>query len=135
MEIREYKGYNAEEILTLYDSVGWTGYTRRPEMLRAAFAGSLLVLGAYEDGELAGILRAVGDGASIVFIQDILVFPKHQRRGIGSALLRVAMERYKSVYQLRLATDSEEKTSAFYSSCGLVPDTDMGCVGFSRIVY
>lgn len=135
MEIREYIAYNESEILALYDSVGWTGYTHRPEMLRAAFAGSLLVLGAYEDGRLAGILRVVGDGASIVFVQDILVFPEHQRKGIGSALLREAMERYKSVYQLRLATDCEEKTIAFYRSCGLVPDTDMGCVGFSRIVY
>lgn len=135
MELREYKGYNGHEILSLYASVGWTAYTSRPEMLQRAFEGSLLVLAAYENGKLAGILRAVGDGASIVFVQDILVRPEFQCQGIGSALLREAMERCGDVYQLRLATDNQEKTVEFYRSCGLVPDSDAGCMGFSRVVY
>ena len=135
MDIRVYKEYRSGEILPLYASVGWTAYTSRPEMLERAFAGSLLVLGAYEDESLVALLRAVGDGASMVFIQDILVQPEYQRRGIGSALLAQAMEHFKDVYQLRLAADAEEKTLAFYRSCGFAPDSDTGCMGFSRVTY
>ena len=135
MEIREYKGYEPTEILPIYDSVGWTAYISRPDMLKRAFEGSLLVLAAYENTKPIGILRCIGDGASIVFIQDILVLPEYQRRGIGSALLVNAMERFRYVYQLRLATDAQESTIAFYRSCGLVPDSDSGCMGFSRIVH
>ena len=40
--------------------------------LRAGFNNSLLVLGAYEQDELLGIIRVVGDGATIILIQDIL---------------------------------------------------------------
>ncbi len=66
----------------------------------AAFRHSLLVLAAWEDGELAGLIRAVGDGATIVFIQDILVAPERQRRGIGTALLRALLERFNGVRQI-----------------------------------
>ena len=38
--IRPYVAYREAEILTLYESVGWTNYTSDPEMLRAAFRGS-----------------------------------------------------------------------------------------------
>ena len=74
MDIREYREYKAEDVLRLYASVGWTAYTDDPAALERGFRHSLLVLAAWEDGELAGLSRAVGDGATIVFIQDILGF-------------------------------------------------------------
>ena len=33
MEIRAYQTYNEGEILSLYNSVGWTAYTAHPEVL------------------------------------------------------------------------------------------------------
>ena len=74
MDIREYREYKAEDVLRLYASVGWTAYTDDTAALERGFRHSLLVLAAWEDGELAGLIRAVGDGATIVFIQDILGF-------------------------------------------------------------
>ena len=85
MEIRAYTEYNEAEILDLYASVGWTAYTDDPAALRNGFANSLLTLAAYEEAELAGLIRVVGDGHTVVFVQDILVRPQFQRRGSGSA--------------------------------------------------
>ena len=83
MEIKEYRAYNEADILRLYESVGWTAYTDHPEVLRKGFENSMLILTAYEGDQLLGIIRAVGDGYTVVFIQDILVFPEYQRKGIG----------------------------------------------------
>ena len=102
MDIREYREYKAEDVLRLYASVGWTAYTDDPAALERGFRHSLLVLAAWEDGERAGLIRAVGDGATIVFIQDILVAPERQRRGIGTALLRAVLERFNGVRQIEL---------------------------------
>ena len=44
----------------------------------------LLVLGAYEQDELLGIIRVVGDGATIIFIQDILIFFRNPSLKSGS---------------------------------------------------
>ena len=82
MEIREYKIFNEAEILRLYRSVGWTAYTDHLEVLQKGFEKSMLTLAAYEGDQLLGIIRAVGDGHTIVFVQDILVFPEYQRKGI-----------------------------------------------------
>lgn len=132
MEIREYKTYNEEEILRLYTAVGWTAYTQDPSALRRGYEHSLLVLGAYEGDELLGIIRAVGDGATVVFVQDILVYPEQQRKGIGSALLQAVLDRYAAVRQIELVTDNTEKTVAFYKSMGFSELSELGCRGFMK---
>ena len=130
MDIREYKEYKEDEILDLYTSVGWVAYTKDPDALRQGFGGSLLVLAAYERDGLAGLLRAVGDGHTVVYIQDILVRPEHQRRGIGAALLNAAVERYRGVRQILLMTDDTEASKAFYRSCGFREVSENGCCAF-----
>lgn len=132
MEIREYTDYKADEILRLYAAVGWTAYTEAAQTLERGFRNSLLVLAAYENDALRGILRAVGDGETIVFIQDILVYPEHQRQGIGTALMRTALHRYANVRQIELATDDTPETTAFYRSLGFSTFSELGCCGFMR---
>ena len=120
-----------EDVLPLYEAVGWTNYTTKPEMLKAAFENSLHVLAAFnEEGILVGVLRAVGDGASILFIQDILVTPEYQHQGIGTKLLQQTLEKYKNVYQIQLATDDSTKTVSFYESNGFTSLTSLNCVSF-----
>ena len=133
MEIRKYAHYNENEILELYSSVGWTAYTDHPDSLRRGFENSLVILGVYTENDLVGILRAVGDGETIVFIQDILVHPDYQRRGLGTSLLKEALSRYSHVRQIQLATDNTEKTKAFYRSCGFRELSEIGCCGFMNV--
>ena len=129
--IKEYKNYNEAEILNLYKSVGWTNYTNNPSMLKSAYANSLKILGAYENENLLGIIRVVGDGHPVIFIQDLLVYPEYQRHGIGTALLQQVLTEYKHVYQKHLLTENTEKTIQFYKSLGFTMDTDMECRAFS----
>ena len=132
MEIREYKTYSEEEILSLYSAVGWVAYTENKDALRKGYENSLLTLAAYEGDTLLGIIRAVGDGATIVFIQDILVYPAYQRQGIGSALLRALLDCFQNVQQIELATDNTPKTVAFYKSLGFWEFSDIGMTGFMK---
>ena len=132
MEIREYTEYREEEILRLYTEVGWTAYTKDMSALEQGYKHSLLVLSAYENEELLGIVRAVGDGHTIVFVQDILVFPEKQRQGVGSALLKAVLDRYPDVRQIELVTDNTPKTVAFYKSLGFSELSEIGCCGFVR---
>lgn len=112
------KSYDEGAVLALYAAVGWTNYTQRPELLRRAFAGSLCTLCAYDGGRIAGIVRAVGDGASVLCVQDLLVLPEYQRRGLGSRLLRELLARYPDVYQTMLLTDDTPEHAAFYERAG-----------------
>ena len=132
MEIKEYRAYNEADILRLYESVGWTAYTDHPEVPRKGFENPMLILTAYEGDQLLGIIRAVGDGYTVVFIQDILVFPEYQRKGIGSALLQAILDRYSHVRQIELATDNTPKTIAFYKSMGFRELSEIDCCCFMK---
>lgn len=131
MKIKTYQ-YRESEIVDLYSQVGWTAYTQNLSSLKKGFENSLLVLGAYDKSDLLGIIRVVGDGHTIVFIQDILVFPKYQRRGVGTALLKAVFERYHDVRQIQLLTENTEKTRRFYESIGMQDVTQVDCCAFIK---
>ena len=132
MEIKEYRSYKEAEIRRLYTEVGWTAYTENMSVLEQGYKNSLLVLAAYENDVLLGIIRVVGDGFTIIFVQDILVFPREQRNGVGTALMKAVLDRYPDVRQIELATDNTSKTVAFYKSLGFTEFSEMGCCGFMR---
>ena len=130
--IKEYTPVEMEPLLALYASVGWVNYTRNPAMLANAVRHSLTLLGAFDGDRLVGILRAVGDGFSVVYIQDIIVLPEYQRNGIGRRLLHAVDALYPHVYQKVLLTDRQPHTLQFYESCGYAPSTQRDCVAFVK---
>ena len=132
MVIREYSLFRKAEIQRLYAEVGWTAYTENMPALEQGYKNSLLVLAAYENEELLGIVRVVGDGYTIIWVQDLLVFPSKQRQGIGTALLKAVLNRYTDVRQIELATDSTPEMTAFYKSLGFCEFSEIGCCGFMR---
>lgn len=116
--------YN-EDVLALYASVGWTVYVSDPDKLRRAFENSCYVLGARDGDRLVGILRAVGDGETIMFLQDILVHPDYQRQGIGRNLIAKFFRDYGHVRHVQLLTDDIPATVGFYRAVGMVPAEEL----------
>lgn len=106
------------EVLALYDAVGWLAYTKDPDDLVQALAGSSTLVAAHDGKTLVGLARVVSDGASICYLQDILVLPSHHRKGVGRALAERALEQYRHVRQKVLITDDEPRQKAFYESLG-----------------
>ncbi|WP_206390944.1 GNAT family N-acetyltransferase [Olsenella sp. An285] len=121
------------EILALYGAVGWTNYIARPDTLRAGYEGSLAAWGAFAGDKLVGVVRVVGDGVTIVFVQDLIVAPSHQRRGIGAQLMQAVMNRFSDVYQMELLTDDGSGACALYERLGFVRSDAMGCVSYVRV--
>jgi len=73
----------------LREIVGWGGY---PHAVAApALARSLYGVCALVDGVVVGMARVVGDGGLVYYVQDVIVAPDHQGRGIGSALMERVM--------------------------------------------
>lgn len=112
----------AQTLAGLYESVGWTIYSADPEKLeRAVHASSRVCVARISDdaGEhLVGLARAVGDGETIVYVQDILVAPSARRMGVGKRLMECLLEPFTDVRQTVLITDTEEAQRKFYVSAG-----------------
>ncbi len=107
-----------EEIVDLYDAVGWEAYTQNTESLKRAFEKSTYVLVALIDEQVVGVARSISDEVSIHYLQDILIHPDFQKKGIGRELLNLILERFKDVRTHMILTDDEEKQLKFYESLG-----------------
>lgn len=112
------KNINLKQLINLYQSVGWTSYTEKPELLQQAVHNSLYVLGAFNHDQLIGLIRVVGDGLTIIYIQDLLVLPAYQNQGIGSTLINKVRKEFRHVRQQVLLTMEEPETRAFYEKNG-----------------
>ena len=125
VEIAPVQTVSKGELRVLYDSVGWSAYTRDMDVLVAAIRGSDFVVEARQAGELMGLARAISDDASVVYIQDILVREEAQGRGIGRALVRTILERYAHVRQKILLTDDRPEQLRFYAALGFRNTRDL----------
>lgn len=127
--IRKQEVVKLEDVLHLYQAVGWTNYTHQPEMLEQALSHSLVIYLALDGDAVVGLIRLVGDGFSSVFVQDLIVLPSYQRQGIGSSLMKEALEDFKEAYQVQLATEQTEKNVGFYRSMGFETLSTYDCTG------
>ena len=131
--VRKQELVNINDVLHLYQAVGWTNYTHQPQMLEQALSHSLVIYVALDGDAVVGLIRLVGDGFSSVFVQDLIILPIYQRQGIGSALMKEALENYKDAYQVQLVTDQTERTLEFYRSMGFEALSTYDCIGMTWI--
>lgn len=124
--------FTENEIKNLYDNAGWISYTNDLPKLMKAMERSLLVVSAWDDEKLVGLIRVVGDGLIIVYIQDILVLSQYKRKGIGSRLLSYVLDNYKDVRQKVLLTDDSDSTRGFYEANGFVSSEKGNMISFIR---
>ncbi|TXR51666.1 GNAT family N-acetyltransferase [Quadrisphaera setariae] len=120
-------GTGLAEVVALYRAVGWSAYADDPALLSAALTGSARVVVARRGEQLAGLARVISDGASIAYLQDLLVHPDHQRCGVGTALVREALRPFAGVRQQVLLTDDEPGQRAFYASLGFTQVGEEPC--------
>lgn len=127
--IRKQEIVKLEDVLHLYQAVGWTNYTNQPQMLEQALSHSLVIYLALDGDAVVGLIRLVGDGFSSVLVQDLIVLPNYQHQGIGSALMKESLEDFKEAYQVQLVTDQTEKNVGFYRSMGFETLSTYDCTG------
>ena len=131
--IQSMKELDKDKIYKLYEANEWIAYLQTFDQLMRGIGNSLDCISYEENGELIGLIRTVGDGETIIYIQDILIMPEHQDRGIGSQLIQHVLEKYKHVRQIALMTDMEPKQHKFYKKNGFTNIADIGCAGFTYV--
>lgn len=116
--IRAVESVDTADLVDLYSSVEWGAYTSDPAALAAAVANSTYVVEARAGGDLIGLARGLSDDSSIFYLQDVLVRPDWQRRGVGRALIESCLVRFNHVRQKVLLTDDQPSQRSFYTALG-----------------
>ena len=129
---KQTKSISREQLENLYSDVGWTAYTTDMDLLQQALLQSLDVISAWDGERLVGLIRTVGDGLTILYIQDILVLGAYQNQGIATKLLQMAMQKHKTVRQKVLLTEEAPDVRHFYEKNGFESCDKGSAVAFGK---
>ena len=78
-----------------------------------------LQIACYDGDELVGFLDVVSNGVTDAYIQDVMVRPDYQGKGIGTELMNRAIQRLKAghIYMISVIY-GEEELRPFYEKFG-----------------
>lgn len=132
-EYREIGSELIEEVKEIYRQEEWFAYLRDDEALVKAYNNSIYCLGVFENNKLVGFIRCVGDGEHVILIQDLIISPAHQRKGIGTRLFKMTAEKYSKVRMFQVNTDLEdERDNRFYQKMGMKPIIEGNMISYFR---
>lgn len=130
---RNSKKINKEDLEKLYNDVQWFAYTIDIELLQQALLQSLEVISAWNGERLVGLIRVIGDGLTIIYIQDILVLNSYQNQGVATHLLQEVLKKYKDVRQKVLLTEEAPEVRNFYEKNGFQSCDQGSLVAFAKL--
>jgi GNAT superfamily N-acetyltransferase len=79
-----------EEYRTLRRAVGW--WDVDDAAAGRGLEAALFSICVLRDGDIIGCGRIVGDGGLYYYVQDIIVIPEYQGRGIGRRIMKEVMD-------------------------------------------
>lgn len=118
MEIRLIKEWPDEEIIALYKAGGWWKDHYTPDNLADLIKGSFAFVVAVENGKAIGMGRAISDGVSDAWIQDVAVMPGWRGKGIGRAIIRTLLDHCMEKGLCWVGLVAEPGTRKFYIPLG-----------------
>lgn len=127
------KNIDVAQLENLYNDVGWLAYTQDLSVLKQAVSNSLDVVSAWDKDKLIGLIRIVGDGLTIVYVQDILVLNAYQNKGIATQLMQRILHKYVKVRQKVLLTEEAQDVRHFYEKHGFQSCDQGNLVAFAKL--
>lgn len=129
----ECRAPTAKQWMELRKSVGWASFDEKDA--EKSLAATSFCVSAFEDGELIGMARVLGDGVICFYVGNVMVRPDRQREGIGREIMDEIM-RYLNSHAAKGAIASLlsiRGKEEFYTQFGFVrrPDDTQGC-GMSK---
>ncbi|PKK88838.1 MAG: N-acetyltransferase [Candidatus Wallbacteria bacterium HGW-Wallbacteria-1] len=113
----------AIQLFSLYLSAGWVTPDDDSDLfwIDRVVAGSLLFAVAIHNDRVIGMGRAISDGNSDAYIQDVTVLPDHRGRGIGAAIVKMISARLVSQGIEWIGLVAAPGAELFYSKLGFRP--------------
>lgn len=115
-----------QRVARLYRLAGWwPDAEREPETVARIIAGSHCFVAARDAaGCIIGMGRAISDGVSDAYIQDVTVAPDHRGKGVGSDIVAAIVRRLKADGLVWIGLVAENNSHPFYERLGFsrMPD-------------
>ena len=106
---------SAKQIADLREAVGWN---RMESCYKNELMTSYFHISVYDGDKLIGYIDAVSNGVTDAYIQDLMVNPEYQGKGIGTELMNRTIANLKTRKIYMISVVFEEKLLPFYKRFG-----------------
>lgn len=103
------------QIAKLRKTVGWNGMENS---YKNSLNNSFFYICCYDDNNLIGFLDVISNGVTDAYIQDVMVNPKYQRKGIATTMMNMAIDRLKQNGVYAISVLFEKNLLTFYQKFG-----------------
>lgn len=119
---------NVEEYNYLFDIVGWGSYP--VEISKKALSNNIYSVSIYDNDNIIGYGRLIGDGIIFLYIHDIMVKPDYQGKGIGKTIMQKLLSKVEELRKenpdLLLYLGASKGKEDFYRKCGFITREEAG---------
>ena len=119
---------NVEEYNYLFDIVGWGSYP--VEISKKALSNNIYSVSIYDNDNIIGYGRLIGDGIIFLYIHDIMVKPEYQGKGIGKTIMQKLLSKVEELRKenpdLLLYLGASKGKEDFYRKCGFITREEAG---------
>jgi len=106
---------SVNDLADLRESVGWN---RMEKEYNNPLLTSYYHIAVYEKEALIGYIDCVSNGVTDAYIQNLMVHPDYQGRGIGTDLMKKMIDYLKKKHIYMISVVFEEKLKPFYEKFG-----------------
>ncbi len=121
---------NVEEFNKLYDAVGWGAYEY--DISKKALDNTYYSVSVYDDSNIIGYGRLIGDTICFMYIHDVMVIPEYQNKKIGTMIMTKLLEKIEEIKKenkdVRVYLGASKNKEGFYEKFGFETrkDADLG---------
>lgn len=114
------KDLPVEQLHHLFFSAGWSGSESIPDpdilkVFNVPFINSTLVISAWENDRLIGVVRVLSDKVVRSVIYDLVIDQEYQNKGIGKELVKRCIQHFPNSEWL---VQTEKHISGYYEKIG-----------------
>ena len=113
------ESWDSAEIVFLYKTGGWWKDTYDPAEIPRLITGSFaFAVAADTNGHAIGMGRAISDGVSDAYMQDLVILSEYRGKGIGTQILSVLIKHCKQAGLSWIGLIAEPDSEEFYLPLG-----------------
>ena len=118
--IRQPADSQIDKIIRLYQTAGWwAGQAREnSELIRRIVTGSHCFVLVCEGNEIIGMGRAISDGISDAYIQDVTVLSEFRGQGIGTGIVQEILKQLRDDGLQWIGLIADSHSHPFYRKMG-----------------
>ena len=119
---------NVEDFNSLFDKVGWGAHEY--EVSKKALENTYYSVSIYEDDQIIGFGRLIGDTICYMHIHDVIVAPEYQGKKIGTMIMNKLLEKVEELKKenpyIRIYLGAAKGKEGFYKKIGFIERKEAG---------